>query len=267
MSTIQLGAPGALRKYLVKARGDGLMWGRGPAQPFSAKVNSSNKYDQVDIWNEWVQEDWQAGVGRVNPEEGGFLYGEIDSRVPNQLILPTAIGHAHYRPFTPNTSYFGHLPADAADYDQYTISVGTDEAMAARIKYDHNGAGTHNVAFLAIAFFGFLSVNVGLTFSLYAGNATLPSGAALASQALTVNQDAPLRPTWYGVALATPYTATPTGDMYYWGAVQVGSGSVFTLLGASSNANSATATLTPPDWSGNTEFFPFFHVATGVVLT
>lgn len=83
---IQLGNPGALRDYPVLHQGDGISWSRTPANPYAAKVQSSGKFDEVDAWNEWVQEDWQAGIGRIDPEAGGMGYAEIDSRVPNQLL-------------------------------------------------------------------------------------------------------------------------------------------------------------------------------------
>ena len=126
MSTIQLGAPGALRKYPVKARGDGLLWGRGPAQPFSAKVNTSNPYDEVDIWNEWVQTDWQPGVGRVVPEEGGFLFGETDSRVPKQLILPPLLCQTDQRTVNGTPADCRYMPETMAGNE---VTVGPSAAV------------------------------------------------------------------------------------------------------------------------------------------
>jgi hypothetical protein len=52
----------------------------------------AGKYDDLQNWSAWVQDNWSAGAGTVDAEGGGFLFGSVDSRVPRQLILPPAIG-------------------------------------------------------------------------------------------------------------------------------------------------------------------------------
>src|SRR5690606_14854579 len=49
-------------------------------------------------WSAWIQENWQEGVGRIKPHlNGGYLYGELESRVPGQLILPGRWRHIDKR--------------------------------------------------------------------------------------------------------------------------------------------------------------------------
>lgn len=53
-----------------------------------------SQYGDLTTWSAWIQEDWQEGAGKLKPHTGGgFLYGEADSRVPGQLILPPFMRH------------------------------------------------------------------------------------------------------------------------------------------------------------------------------
>lgn len=48
-----------------------------------------SKYADGTSWAAWIQRDWQEGNGKLDPlEGGGYLFGEVESRVPKQLILP-----------------------------------------------------------------------------------------------------------------------------------------------------------------------------------
>lgn len=82
----------SLRAYVLP---DASARTRQLANPLAAKLGSgAGKYDDLTNWAAWVQDDWQAGVGR-RAEQGGFLFGDADSRVPGQLILPPAVGQMH----------------------------------------------------------------------------------------------------------------------------------------------------------------------------
>lgn len=185
MSIIQLGAPGALRKYLVKARGDGLLWGRGPAQPFSAKVNSSSKYDQIDIWNEWVQEDWQAGVGQIDPEAGGFLFSTLETRVPGQIILAQAI-RAHRHAVTPAVTSgleIAHSPDQASAFTTVTVGTGGYAKLAWKVDYNEGNVGKPPVVWVeratgspTIQMACYIDSGGSPSVPNTAGTATIPSG-------------------------------------------------------------------------------------------
>lgn len=128
---IRLGTAGALRDYSIKQQGEGIAWSRGPANPFSAKVNTSNQYDEVDQWNEWVQEDWQQGVGQTDPEAGGFLYGELETRVPNQMLLPPLIRQVDTREVTGVIADCRYMPENMAG----EITVGTGGHARVAMKF------------------------------------------------------------------------------------------------------------------------------------
>jgi hypothetical protein len=99
LGIIELGRDETSREgYTLRQQGDGIAWTRTPSRPFAAKVNTSGEYDEVDSWNEYIQEDWTMGVGRVDPTAGGFLYGEAETRVPGQVLLPAGFRQVDMNP-------------------------------------------------------------------------------------------------------------------------------------------------------------------------
>ncbi len=95
------------------------------ANPYAAKVGmGAGKYDDLTSWSAWVMDDWQRGVGREKAEDGGLAFSSVDSRVPNQLILPPAMGRvACYHGSTTNGRQ-QFFPADCTTYETVTIGVG-----------------------------------------------------------------------------------------------------------------------------------------------
>ena len=82
---IALGAPGALREYMI-ANLD--LYSKAPANQFAAKLaTGAGDYDDLQNWSYFVMDNWQTGVGQKDAEAGGFLYAECDTRYPNQLFL------------------------------------------------------------------------------------------------------------------------------------------------------------------------------------
>lgn len=88
---IKLGATtGTLREYMLTDP-NGL--GMQLSNQMAAKLGQgAGKYDDLQNWSAWVMDDWSAGAGTVDAEGGGFLFGDVDSRVPRQLLLPPAQG-------------------------------------------------------------------------------------------------------------------------------------------------------------------------------
>lgn len=127
---IKLGLASALRDYSVEAQGEGIAWQRGPANPYAASVNVSSEFDKVDIWNEYIQEDWQTGVGRTDPTGGGFLYGELETRVPNQLILPPMVRIADTRIVTGGKADCRYTPEHTVGSDIVGAGGKAKVAMA-----------------------------------------------------------------------------------------------------------------------------------------
>lgn len=58
------------------------------ANPFAPRSAGGTTYKDFSIWSVWASENWQAGAGRINPAEGGFLYADAETRLPNRIRLP-----------------------------------------------------------------------------------------------------------------------------------------------------------------------------------
>ena len=82
---IQLGNPGALRPYLLHNYRD---YQAATANPFAARINTSEEWGSLEDISEWVMDDWQAGQGQKDAEAGGSLYARLDTMVPNQIMTP-----------------------------------------------------------------------------------------------------------------------------------------------------------------------------------
>ncbi len=86
---IRLGAPGDLRDYAIANMNQ---YSKTPANQFAAKLSTgAGSYDDLQNWSYFVMDDWRAGVGKTDPEAGGFLYAEAESRYPNRLTIPNAM--------------------------------------------------------------------------------------------------------------------------------------------------------------------------------
>ena len=82
---IALGNVGALREYMI-ANTD--LYSKAPANQFAAKLaTGAGDYDDLQNWSYWVQDNWQMGATQKDAEAGGFLYGECETRYPEQVLL------------------------------------------------------------------------------------------------------------------------------------------------------------------------------------
>ncbi len=82
---IALGNVGALREYMI-ANTD--LYSKAPANQFAAKLaTGAGDYDDLQNWSYWVQDNWQMGATQKDAEAGGFLYGETETRYPEQILL------------------------------------------------------------------------------------------------------------------------------------------------------------------------------------
>lgn len=187
---IKLGLPGALRDYNLEPRGaDGLAWDSGPAFPFAAKVNSTNEYDELDAWNELTLADYQQGVGRVDPEAGGALYADVETRVPNQLILSPLIRQVDKRIVNNTTSDCRYMPENMTG--EVTVGAGGHERVAMRFTTPASGSPS---AFLAW-FYASIPNTVEVKFEIWSHSvANLPDALVSTSHAYTPAEDTP---GWY----------------------------------------------------------------------
>jgi hypothetical protein len=202
---VKLGTVSASRNYALKPQGDGIAWSRGPANPFAAKVDVSNPYDKVDAWNEWVQEDWQTGVARVDPESGGFLYAEAETRVPKQIILPPLMRMQSTRVVDGTKADCRNMPTSAAG----TVTVGA--GGFAKVAMTFTTPATLPGTFSAYYFYARVASGVSCTISTYTNVAGAPSVLIGSSTFSGITTDRNFY--WYGRGI--DYGTVTTATQYW----------------------------------------------------
>lgn len=142
---VRLGLSAAtLRDYMLANVGS---LAQSAANPFAAKIGSgAGKYEDFENYAAWVMEDWQAGAGLEDAESGGYLFGTVDSRVPNQLILPPAQGVGWDVAFNSKQRC---LPADLTSFGvtKNSIASGVDVVWQVNAKVAYTV--TRQLAFYA----------------------------------------------------------------------------------------------------------------------
>lgn len=134
---IKLGSVGALRDYMIQNLN---LYSKSPANQFAAKLSTGGgNYDDLQNWSYFVMDDWRAGVGKKDPEGGGFLYGELETRYPNRLTLPNAIHLANQESVSYPQNY-GYQPGKDL-YPDNTITIGLEQTIE---KVAHQVSGTAN---------------------------------------------------------------------------------------------------------------------------
>lgn len=83
-----------LGDYELKMKGSGLPT-QVLANQMAPKIGTTEgEYSSLDTWSAWIQQSWDGGVGQLNPagdKSSGTLYSEVDTRVPNQMIMSPRI--------------------------------------------------------------------------------------------------------------------------------------------------------------------------------
>lgn len=171
---IKLGAPGALRDYLLV---DPKRRVRSLANPMAAKLGSGlGNYDDMQNWAGFLMEDWQAGIGKKDPTAGGSLYSTSETRFPNRLLLS-------YAPIQPDTTYadnYNLQPGIA--HPQTEISVGSGASIK-RISQKITSYGGYS----ELAMVYLKNEGKGVTIESYSDSGGKPTGSALNTVTLTTN--------------------------------------------------------------------------------
>lgn len=199
---IRLGNSGDMRDYLLV---NPTNFHAEAANPLSPRLNTGEKYAELSGWAEHASADWQAGVGRTKPEDGGFLFGTNDTRVPNQIILPQAMGGSTMWGQTSNGGAGYNLPWHASEYTSITLTASSDYARVG-VKMGVLAAGVTGVRFSVL-------VMVSETTSLQAalapdnsGNPNIPIGSS----------NVTLTPAPYPQWITFTFANTLTAGTIYW---------------------------------------------------
>lgn len=58
------------------------------SNPVAPRTGGGGAYQDYTLWSMLLLDEWAAGVAQDDPEKGGYLYGEIESRFSSRLMLP-----------------------------------------------------------------------------------------------------------------------------------------------------------------------------------
>lgn len=230
------------------------------ANQMAPKVASGeSEYSSLDTWSAWVQEDWQAGVGKTRPHRtpGGFLYGEAETRVPNQIILPQAPVICTALEPANDYSNWAFSPGQATDYT--TLVLGNTYLA---VNVDATNVGTLDV----LGIWAYFQADVGTVVraDFYSDSAGSPGTSAISASA-TITADFP-GPHWYKFSMTIEAVGTSTAD--YWIVFRVPTGSATFYGSATDPANMTVKTSTNGTvWTPSTTFKPFFNTLTDLDAT
>ena len=253
---IRLGVTAAtLRDYLLL---DPRNYRATSANPMAARVSTGSQYGDLQAWSTFLMADWQAGTGKINAEAGGFSFAEAETRVPQQVILPAALGCAAMLVDSNADEICSYMPAEA---DAYSVQAVGGTGNPTRISwpisvYGNSEAGrTPHIA--GVAFYGYVPDGVGLTAALYSNNSGEP-GSSVASGTATASTYRPGYQ-WYYIPLSAAYAPSISGaTTYHWVIYPTSSSDQITVVQGDTYTGGASYTYAGSTWSENTDVWPFF---------
>jgi hypothetical protein len=142
---IKLGNKGELRDYILT---DPSRWRRTLANQMAAKVGQgAGDYTDFQNWSYWVEDSWRAGVGRIDPDTGGFLYSTADTRFNKRMMLPPLSTPTSTTSISDSAANF-----NAPNRINYTITVDGDTYEKIAIPYQADGTVTELWTYLEVGF-------------------------------------------------------------------------------------------------------------------
>jgi hypothetical protein len=182
------------------------------ANPMAQKISQgSSKYQDQEQWSYLEHTDWQGGIGRIKPgEDGGYLYGDLDSRVPEQLILPPLLHMSDRRDIDATIADCRFMPEDIAG----VLGAGTYA-----IKFTTPAAFVGTVSLLRI--YANVANTAGVTIEFFSDSADAPNASISGSATFIDSGNAGGQWNWYSVGVTDSTFATATS---YWVRLIVPSG-------------------------------------------
>lgn len=250
---IRLGNPGDLRDYLLV---EPKQYQKAPANQMAAKLGGgAGSYDDLAAWQGWLQNNWQAGVGKKEIEDGGFLYAELETRFKGQLCLPLRMdiewtGHTAGS-YTKNESW----PTGIDDFLELTPS-GSVQKIAA--KFTNSNTGYDNSTATFILRTGPASAILGI--KIYTDTGGDPeSGVEVDSATCNGTSDFAING---DLDTAFTISATLTAGASYWIIARCASGTNVILPVYDNGSAAATRKIyNGATWS-NTAYSFFWHIVT-----
>jgi hypothetical protein len=243
---VKLGSIGNLRDFSVEQSGEGLAWQRQNANPFAAQVSTQDKYNKVEAFNIWPQEGWDAGVSKTDPEAGGFLYADAETRVPSQVILSPLIHQVDNRTLTHAPQDCRYMPDNMAG--EVTVGNGGHAKVAIKFIAPASGGLSTFVAWV----YANIASSVQIKFEIWSDSS---GPGSLVSTPVTYTPPEST-PGWYWHG--TTVTKALSGGTSYWLVIYPTSGSDSFQMGYGSSGytvNSQRFTSVWSDINPNTYLF------------
>lgn len=230
------------RDYLLKGV---TSYRRYPVNQMAPKIGSgAEEYGDLTSWSAWIAANWQEGVGQ-RAEDEGFLYGEVDSRVPNQLILPPKVEFSDG--LTPGLDVFDarYNPDDMSR----TLRVGGDSDVKAVSIYME--VPDPPDSFESLWFY--MSTSVGVTVEVWQVDEeeNLPSVLKETGTISPVSYDPMFR--WYHAAIS--YSLTEAVCLVL---RPTNASESFTLAGGGAYDFATTGVYDGSTWAVSTAIYPAF---------
>lgn len=182
------------------------------ANPMAQKISQGNSKNQdQEQWDYWEQDTWDGGIGKIEPgEETGYLYGDMDSRVPGQLILPPLLRMADRRDTDATIADCRYMPEDVAG----VLGAGT-YAM----KFTTPASLPGHTCLVRV--YANLANTAGITINIYSDSMDAPNANVSGPSTLSESGDSGGQWAWYAAAHADSVLSTATS---YWVRIVVPTG-------------------------------------------
>jgi hypothetical protein len=173
----------------------------------AVRLGTGGEFSDYENWALHVSNDWREGVGKIKEDAAGFLFGEIESRVPEQLILPSALGCSHVLMFdnayTRSERPF-FMPWNATSYSTITIGgTNNPRRISIPIYVYSNIEGNLYASIEGIAFLGYIPSGIEVTVAVYSDLNGVPNSQLAIGSRTFFNTYPGLQ--WYYIPLSSPY--------------------------------------------------------------
>lgn len=186
------------------------------ANPMAPRLATGGEFNDYENWSLHAVADWREGVGKRAEDAAGFLYGEIESRVPEQLILPSALDSVYIE--SSQSKMLSFAPGRPGITAVGILNVGGtgNPTRVATQTVLNSGSSPSTTEIYGMAFLGYIPDGVEVTVALYTDSGSNP-GSSVASGTLTADTHRPGLQ-WYYVPMSSVYRTSTNGlsPNHYW---------------------------------------------------
>lgn len=241
---IRLGPLGDVRPYMLA---NVSQYSRSLANQMAVKTAQGDAtYADKDAYDAWVQHNWVRGVGKEADDEG-FLYAEMDTRVPHQLSLPPLVKVTDGRQETPSATDIRNQISSKQGVLTAGGNSGTD-----RIAVYFDASAGYTLARVWV--YARIPPNTTATIALYGVDGSdKPTGSP--TDTATISGDTDYNFRWYSAAISETLSGEYCLVLY-----PAAASNTIEWAGGGSYTNAKTWTSADggATWAAHTQLFPFF---------